>query len=657
MAIMKEAGPVRKIQLNPQINAALVEFENVNGCGKAEIKFDGKVIGGKAIKIGSRQDFDKLTRSTKKTHAVKPQPKEGETKKDPAKPEPKSNEDFRKMFLVSMARYKSKPLKLRTTEKGRKTKKNQPVKSFKKKNIINRISKNVLPPDDDNDTYPEISSTSPPQSIQSRAERRHDRMEQLELQRQEHEEEITSSDTRLSSSNHHHLLTRSEKRIMNINNPTHLNDHTSNVIGSPVRLPLLSSPSVSNLQVIPRNRLTTIEQPNDIRTQQPEQQQREGSQSEDDDVEFVLRHQSISSEAGSSTIEHPQDTSTQQQEQNPIEGSEQDNDGVEFVYSVLRHQSISSDPGVSDPEVKNEIKEEQTELPQTAQTNDVVDNEATAGDQFQNSDISCEESEPHTENIQDPTVLHFKMVFDEDEQEALLPLENFSDSSSDFEDDPVPKSTPSGSNLSLQLKQTGTHNESIDDSSSEDCLEPPSSSEDSSLIHSGSIDTPTLAEDVISQQVDVNAYVNNNSLSTILEVDEEEQDRRLLSLNDYVNSMVGEISQSFSLQTGKTQQQQSTTHTTQLELSNARLLIEGPPQDEDVPLRNDTTNVSTGSGSDETSPIANNHNTSKTQAQHHSRLESSDASKFDSVSDSDSDIQIIKIISSENPLLKKPHRL
>ncbi|GMG21921.1 unnamed protein product [Ambrosiozyma monospora] len=99
MSIMKEAGPVRKIQLNPQINAALVEFENVNDCGKAEIKFNGKVIGGKAIKIGSRQDFDKLARVTKKSPVVKPQLKEYETKKDTGESNPKSNEDFRKMFL------------------------------------------------------------------------------------------------------------------------------------------------------------------------------------------------------------------------------------------------------------------------------------------------------------------------------------------------------------------------------------------------------------------------------------------------------------------------------------------------------------------------------------------------------------------------------
>ncbi|KAG7841464.1 hypothetical protein KL942_001343 [Ogataea angusta] len=62
-AIFEEIGPVTQIELQPENNAALIEFETVRSSGMADFKFNGRKIGDTIVRIGTFQDFLKLKRN------------------------------------------------------------------------------------------------------------------------------------------------------------------------------------------------------------------------------------------------------------------------------------------------------------------------------------------------------------------------------------------------------------------------------------------------------------------------------------------------------------------------------------------------------------------------------------------------------------------
>ncbi|KAG7893910.1 hypothetical protein KL935_001824 [Ogataea polymorpha] len=62
-AIFEEIGPVTQIELQPENNAALIEFETVRSSGMADFKFNGRKIGETTVRIGTFQDFLRLKRN------------------------------------------------------------------------------------------------------------------------------------------------------------------------------------------------------------------------------------------------------------------------------------------------------------------------------------------------------------------------------------------------------------------------------------------------------------------------------------------------------------------------------------------------------------------------------------------------------------------
>ncbi len=55
--LFEQIGPVQNVTLLPDLEGALVEYEKVSDAGKAGMALEGSVIGGKQIKIGTRNDL------------------------------------------------------------------------------------------------------------------------------------------------------------------------------------------------------------------------------------------------------------------------------------------------------------------------------------------------------------------------------------------------------------------------------------------------------------------------------------------------------------------------------------------------------------------------------------------------------------------------
>ncbi|ODV85127.1 hypothetical protein CANARDRAFT_221704 [[Candida] arabinofermentans NRRL YB-2248] len=111
LSILEEIGPVRKLELKPDMNGSLVEFENVNDCGKAEIKLNGFQIGDRKVTVGSRYELErssgpKVNRRQRRQAILENKNKIQTSETLPEAPisetvvaKPKTNDDFRRMFL------------------------------------------------------------------------------------------------------------------------------------------------------------------------------------------------------------------------------------------------------------------------------------------------------------------------------------------------------------------------------------------------------------------------------------------------------------------------------------------------------------------------------------------------------------------------------
>ncbi|ODQ82450.1 hypothetical protein BABINDRAFT_5415 [Babjeviella inositovora NRRL Y-12698] len=100
-------GPVAGVTLKPEFGGALVEYETVLGAGKASMQLNGQIFEGIALKLGTPKE---LTQNVALPTSAKPKflvplnlrrrkalPQSGE--KSASGDPPKSNEDFKKMFL------------------------------------------------------------------------------------------------------------------------------------------------------------------------------------------------------------------------------------------------------------------------------------------------------------------------------------------------------------------------------------------------------------------------------------------------------------------------------------------------------------------------------------------------------------------------------